>query len=298
MTCSLLEHIARVKEATESVLDKLVPKATVSPAKLHQAMRHSLFSNGKMIRPALVILGTESVGGRLEDAIYYGAAIELIHTYTLVHDDLPSLDNDDYRRGKPSLHKQFDESTAILAGNALLTLAGQTLVRKELFGRATASVVAKNAEELFDGIGSRGTIGGQVVDLEIEDGGGDLKIVEGVYTNKTGKLIALSLTGGARLGGATDQQIELLSLYGHKVGLAFQVVDDILDLLDDNKGKGANRKSDLANKKSTYPALIGVESSKQIVNNLRDEAIELISSMEIDSRLLIDMANFIVDRRF
>lgn len=240
-------------------LDDLLPAETEPPQTIHRAMRYSVLSGGKRLRPALAIIAFRRFGGE-GDRIYPPAcALELIHAYSLIHDDLPSMDNDDVRRGKPTNHKVFGEAIAILAGDALHALAFRNLAEA-----GDIRIVA----DVASAIGTRGLVGGQVFDLEAEDTEPTAEILEGIHRGKTAALIAVSLRMGARLAGADDEDVDAVSAYGEKIGLAFQIIDDILDITADPKKLGKPVGSDEEHNKATYPRLFGIERSRQIAEEL------------------------------
>ncbi|MFO1051725.1 MAG: farnesyl diphosphate synthase [Planctomycetota bacterium] len=282
----------------ERVLDELVPGAEVEPRRLHQAMRHSMFPGGKRLRPLCALLAAEVTGGDPQRALRAAAALELVHTYSLVHDDLPCMDDDALRRGRPTCHVAFDEATALLAGDALLTLAFEAV--------AEGGVEAVRA--LARAAGSLGMVGGQVGDLAAEGRAGDVRLEElqWIHDRKTGALMTASFEVGLFAGGGRVAALEPLRAYGHAVGRAFQVVDDCLDVTSTaaELGKAANK--DAARGKATYPGLLGLERSRQIADSLAKEAAALApriawsgdpAALESRRGLLEDLALRIVARK-
>lgn len=279
----------------EDILVKYIPREEGFQKNIVKAMKYSLLSGGKRLRPILTLEACEIVGGDIKDAIPFAIAIEMIHTYSLIHDDLPQLDNDDLRRGKPTNHKVFGEDMAILAGDALLNYAFEVML--------SGSINKENPEkyllainEIAKSSGIEGMIGGQVVDIESEG-----KIIEKdklhyIHINKTAALIIGCMRAGAIIGGATEHELNVISCYAKKIGLAFQVVDDILDIEGDEKALGKKVGSDLQRHKSTYPSILGMKTSKEIANELIDEAKSKISEFD-DSEFLICLADYIISRK-
>lgn len=279
----------------EDILVKYIPREEGFQKNIVKAMKYSLLSGGKRLRPILTLEACKIVGGDIKDAIPFAIAIEMIHTYSLIHDDLPQLDNDDLRRGKPTNHKVFGEDMAILAGDALLNYAFEVML--------SGSINKENPEkyllainEIAKSSGIEGMIGGQVVDIESEG-----KIIEKdklhyIHINKTAALIIGCMRAGAIIGGATEHELNVISCYAKKIGLAFQVVDDILDIEGDEKALGKKVGSDLQRHKSTYPSILGMKTSKEIANELIDEAKSKISEFD-DSEFLICLADYIISRK-
>lgn len=287
---------SRVVSEVETALEKLLPPAEAAPARLHEAMRYSVFAGGKRIRPLLVVLGGEAYGGSREALIYGAAAVELVHTFSLIHDDLPALDDDDLRRGQPTLHRQFDEATAVLAGDALLTLALELLASgpEEL----DPDRRSKAATMLAQAVGSRGMIGGQMADLEAEarwpeDAEG---MIEFIHRGKTGRLITAAL----RLGGlyaAVDQAADAgLRELGESIGLIFQISDDLLDVEGSSEALGKAARKDAAARKLTYPALFGLEGTRARLAAERDRALSLAEVLPARGPLMRDLVEFIAKR--
>ena len=239
---------------------QLLPDATVPPDVIHRAMRYSCLGGGKRLRAILAMEACQAVGNDGSLALEFACAIEMIHAYSLIHDDLPAMDNDDYRRGKLANHKVFGESIAILAGDALLTLAFETLSRME---GLDCSLVIRLIQEVAVACGSQGLVGGQVVDLQSEGHEVDELTLEYIHRHKTGKLFLAALRGGALIGGADDEQLSFITLYGENLGLAFQITDDILDVAGDIAKLGKVTGADARQGKSTYVTLLGLEEAKQ-----------------------------------
>ncbi len=261
-------------------------------------MAYSVLAGGKRLRPILVIAAAEAVGGDRRAVLPFAVAAEFIHTYTLIHDDLPALDNDDTRRGKPTNHKVFGEAIAILAGDALLTEAFVLMTHSRLMDRASEGNILKAAHEMSVALGSGGMIGGQVVDLESEGKPIDPETLEYIHVYKTGHLIRACIRSGAILSGAERRQLNALSRYGAHIGLAFQIVDDILDITGDEAKLGKNVGSDVGKDKATYPALYGLEESKKKAEELVEESIACLESFDDRADPLREIARFFVQRSF
>lgn len=290
----LAERIARVDKALESCL----PEEDVLPASLHGAMRYSIFAGGKRIRPVLAIAACESVGGDGDAVLPVACALEMIHTYSLVHDDLPAMDDDDFRRGRPTNHKVFGEAVAILAGDALLTEAFLLLSHPEATARIPAETCRRVIQVIARAAGSQGMVGGQVVDMESEGKPFDFPVLEYIHTRKTGALILASIQSGALVGNAGEGAYAALTRYGSAAGLAFQIADDILDIVGDQKELGKDVGSDEARGKATYPALLGIEESRRRARELRDIALAALEPLGPPAEPLRQIAHYIVDRSF
>src|ERR1700690_2250968 len=260
--------------AIETQLDKLLPREHISPASIHRAMRYSVFAGGKRIRPILCLESARLFTAQPEGAIQAGCAIEFIHTYSLIHDDLPALDNDDLRRGKPTCHKVFGEAMAILAGDALLTLAFQTLATAPIEPARSVEVIGEisSAAGTVNGT-TGGMVGGQVADVEAGGKPVDAATLEYIHRSKTAALICGSIVAGAIAGGASDEDIERLRRFGGQIGWAFQVVDDILDVSESSASLGKTAGKDQAQQKAPYPALYGLEKSRAIAADLETKAL-------------------------
>jgi len=286
---SILSSYLREKK---TLIDRYLMMFLGSPGKLpptlYESMRYSLSAGGKRIRPILSIASCEAVGGMTEDVIPAAIAIEMIHTYSLIHDDLPAMDNDDLRRGKPTNHKVFGEATAILAGDGLLTLAFSIL--------SGVSNSMKILHEIALAAGPEGMVGGQQLDIENEGKNIDVKALEELHRRKTGALILAAVRSGGIAGGAAETQLSALTDYGMKIGLAFQIADDILDLEGDVEYIGKSPGKDVKQNKNTYPALLGLAESKIVARNLVDEALEALESFDEKAVPLRMIAEYIVDR--
>ncbi|CAD7703201.1 unnamed protein product [Ostreobium quekettii] len=277
----------------ETALDSAVPLAR--PETIHESMRYSLLAGGKRVRPVLCLAACELVGGSLENAMPTACALEMLHTMSLIHDDLPSMDNDDLRRGKPTNHKMFGEDMAILAGDALLTFAFEHVACATK--GVAADRVLKVITNLGKAVGTRGLVAGQVVDLESEGKVVDLDVLEYIHEHKTAALLEAAVVCGATLGGASDEEIEKLRKYSRNIGLAFQVIDDILDVTQTSEHLGKTAAKDLASDKTTYPKLLGLEKSREVAQHLIDEAVAQLASFN-STRVapLVGLAHYIGSR--
>lgn len=281
---------ARVNERLEQYLRDLDGDC---PDRLREAMAYSLLAGGKRLRPVLVLMACEACGGNAETALPAACAIEMVHTYSLIHDDLPAMDDDDLRRGMPTCHKRFDEATAILAGDALLTLAFEVMAADVKPGDVAAACCA----DLASAAGASGMVGGQVGDLAAENlGVATADELEGIHRRKTGRLIMSSLTLGARIAGAAPQTLQALANYGKSVGLAFQIADDLLDVAGDPHKMGKGARKDADHGKLTYPSLLGVSESREKARRLIEEACRWIAPLGERGRRLEALAHFTIER--
>lgn len=293
-------YLEQSSKLTGDALRKSLPEGWDVPERLKEAMLYSLEAGGKRLRPALVLASAEAVLGKLEAknaALPVACAVEFIHTYSLIHDDLPAMDNDDFRRGKPTNHKVFGEAMAILAGDALLTHAFHLIPQAARQGAISSDVALAIVEDLAKLAGAPGMVGGQVADMLGEQGITSIHELEYIHLHKTSDLIIFSVTAGGRIGGATEKQLELLAQYGRNIGLAFQIQDDILDLIGDEQKLGKKTNSDVEQNKVTYPFLIGLEESKAQVERLTQEAKSAVleAGFEAPDRLL-EIADYLVKR--
>jgi geranylgeranyl diphosphate synthase type II len=282
------------RKLTDAALERLLPAANVRPSSIHQAMRHSVFAGGKRIRPILCMEAGRAVAGSLPSGIEeLGAALEMLHTYSLIHDDLPALDNDDLRRGRPTCHKVYGEAIAILAGDALQTQSYEVLSQLKCPSEARVKII----EEIARGTGTvNGMIGGQVIDLEAERTKPDAETLEYIHRSKTAALITASVVTGGIYANASRAQVENLRRFGHAIGLAFQIVDDILDVTQTSEQLGKTAGKDVASEKATYPALFGLdESQKKALALLKDADAEL-EDFAVKASTLKELARFLVER--
>jgi geranylgeranyl diphosphate synthase type II len=290
----LKEQCARV----DAALDTFLPKETELPHSLHKAMRYSIFAGGKRVRPILMLAACQAAGGDTERAIPAACAMEMIHTYSLIHDDLPAMDDDDFRRGNPTNHKVFGEAIAILAGDALLTEAFKLV--SDLRFAAGCDPTARLAviHEIAACAGSYGMVGGQVVDMESEGKPDiDLPTVQYIHTHKTGALIKAAVVAGALLGGADSQKLAAITRYGEAAGLAFQIADDILDIEGTTAEIGKDAGSDEARGKATYPAVMGLAAAKEEARVMMDEAFRALEIFGDEAGPLREIATYIVKRK-
>ncbi len=292
-----LKSYLRVRQTRlEVALDQYLPAEDVLPASLHKAMRYSVFAGGKRIRPMLMIAACEAVGGEMETVIPAACAMEMIHTYSLIHDDLPAMDDDDFRRGRPTNHKVFGEAVAILAGDGLLTEAFILLSDPKANRNVPPEVLGRVIHIISRCAGSQGMVGGQVVDMESEGKEFSFPVLEFIHTHKTGALILAAIQAGALLGGADQSSFDALTRYGEASGLAFQIADDILDIVGEQEVLGKDVGSDQSRGKATYPAFLGLEQSRARARELRDLALEALTPLGEKAEPLRRIARYIVDR--
>jgi len=280
--------------AVDAQLEKLLPAESTQPPSIHTAMRYSVFAGGKRIRPILCLETARIFTADVAPALFPGCAIEFIHTYSLIHDDLPALDNDDLRRGKPTCHKKFGEATAILAGDALLTLAFETIAAAPVSPERRVAMVT----EIATAAGTvNGMVGGQVADLEAEGRPVGPDTLEYIHRSKTAALIRASITAGALCAGAPSEEVARLRRFGDTIGWAFQVTDDILDVTESSAALGKTAGKDIAQQKATYPSVFGLERSQQIAKELADSAIAELRAYAEKADHLRAIAEFLVLRR-
>ncbi|MGC2551429.1 MAG: polyprenyl synthetase family protein [Candidatus Sulfotelmatobacter sp.] len=280
---------------TDAALDRLIPLETQDPVSIHKAMRHSVFAGGKRLRPVLCMEAGRMIAGLLPEKIEaLGAALEMLHTYSLIHDDLPALDNDDLRRGRPTCHKVFGDAIAILAGDALQTQAYEVLSRLECPAEARVRII----EEIAHGTGTlNGMIGGQVVDLEAEHMQPTAEMLEYIHRAKTAALITASLVSGGIYAGAKDRDVKKLRAFGQSIGLAFQIVDDVLDVTQSSEQLGKTAGKDTAAQKATYPALFGIEESVRKADALVASALAELDGFGERAENLKELAQYLVQRK-
>lgn len=281
----------------DQALDRWMPGENVLPFSLHQSMRYSVFAGGKRLRPVLMIAASEAVGGCAQQVLPAACAMEMIHTYSLIHDDLPAMDDDDFRRGRPTNHKVYGEATAILAGDALLTEAFRLLADVEANPDTPPQTMVRVIELVARYAGSQGMVGGQIVDMESEGKDVDFPTLEYIHTHKTGGLILASVQVGALLGGCDDSQLAAINRFGGAAGLAFQIADDILDIVGDQAELGKDIGSDQARGKATYPALLGLAESRQRASELCELAVDALAPLGEPANTLQALARFIVNRK-
>ena len=280
-------------DLVNQALDRFLPKATTKPATIHRAMRYSVFAGGKRMRPALCLAAAQACGGREADALPSACAVECIHTYSLIHDDLPAMDNDDFRRGKPTSHKVFGEGIAILAGDGLLTQAFEIAAR----GRGTPRYShAQVILELARAAGSLQLVAGQVADLEGEGKPLSVPELRYIHERKTSALLSCSVRLGGMSANCSPAQLKALMAFGYNVGLAFQVIDDILDVTQTSEQLGKTAGKDTSAKKATYPAIVGLDKSRQIARQLTDRAFRALEVFRGKAQALTALAGFLLQR--
>lgn len=292
---TLANFVANVRRDVDSALDRLIPTAEVEPTRLHEAIRWSVFAGGKRVRPALLLATGETFGAAEPALVNTAAAVEMIHTYSLIHDDLPSMDNDDLRRGRATCHKQFDEATAILAGDVLQTLAFKAIATDEcLSNEKRVRLIAL----LADAAGTpSGMVSGQQLDLDAEGETLSLPALENIHRQKTGALITASAVAGAMIGGASTHELVAIKSFAGKLGLLFQITDDLLDVTQETAALGKTAGKDAAAAKATYPSHYGVENSHALATQICIEACDELAAIPRDTSLLRDLAAMIATRK-
>ena len=290
-------YLAERRRAVDEALERHLPPATAPPPLIHEAMRYSVFAGGKRLRPILVIAGAEAVGGQMDDVMPTACCFELIHTYSLVHDDLPAMDDDDYRRGRLTNHKVFGEAIAVLAGDALLTHALGLVAVNFGLGKAAPEVCPRVLAEITAAAGTDGMVGGQVVDVQSEGKTVPAETLDYIHTRKTAALIRGALRSGALLAGASETALAALTVYGDRIGLAFQIVDDILDVEGSLATLGKTAGKDERQQKITYPGLHGLAASKARAAALTREAHDALDPLGRPAEPLHALADFILARR-
>ena len=302
----LADYLAGKKRQIDSFLDKYLPSEEDFPPRIHKAMRYTLFAGGKRLRPILAMAACEAVGGEDEKILPLACSLELIHTYSLIHDDLPAMDNDDFRRGQAANHKVFGEDIAILAGDALLTHAFLLLSQDSGLEPALQLRIIR---EVALAAGSGGLIGGQVADIQTTNrqlppagdkkGGAEIlgPLLEYIHTHKTGAMFRVALRMGALAAGAGERQLQALTSYGERIGLAFQIIDDILDIESSTEEMGKPQGSDMNNRKLTYPASWGMSAAKRQARTLIEHARQDLALFRERAAILLELADFILRRR-
>ena len=297
VSIKIKQYLDERKTLVDKALQKFMPRPSGLASDVIKSMNYSLFAGGKRIRPILCIAGAEAVGGSTDSVVPVAYAIELIHTYSLIHDDLPVMDNDDFRRGKPTNHKVFGEAVALLAGDGLLTLAFNLMAgyggEKDLEKKALLRVI----DLIASAAGYKGMVGGQVVDITYEGKKPDPAVVEYIHRHKTAALIAVSVTAGTILAGGNKDEEKSINRYGQQIGLAFQIADDILNIEGDKGSMGKGTGSDKERGKITYPSVFGTAESKKIQKELIENAIESLKIFDNRAEPLRDLARYIINRK-
>lgn len=293
----LKRYLSERKLAIDEALEKYAPAPVGLEKSVAEASRYSLFAGGKRLRPILCLAASDVFGGAQEPVLPAACALEMIHTYSLIHDDLPAMDNDDYRRGRLTNHKVFGEAMAILAGDALLTEAFSLITEAGQRGQIPPERLIRVIAVIARASGYRGMVGGQVIDLESESREVDLATVEYMHIRKTGALISASLEAGAIIGGGSEQQIGSLTRYGHHLGLAFQITDDLLDIEGDPEVMGKASGSDAAKNKKTYPALLGLAQTREAARSHVEEAVAVLAEFDDRAEPLRAIARYLLIRK-
>ncbi len=297
MTVQTTEYLETKRQDVDRFLESVLPQAQTAPSTLHEAMRYSVFAGGKRVRPILAIAAAEAVGGSSQRILSIASSLELIHTYSLIHDDLPAMDDDDYRRGKPTNHKVYGEAMAILAGDALLTLAFELCSRQDLADGVDPARHVQIIRELAMGAGNLGMVGGQVLDIQAENKDIDLATLQNIHKHKTGMLIRASVRMGAIAASATPSQLEALTGYAEGVGLAFQVADDVLNVTGTREELGKNPQTDAQRGKKTYPTFYGVEGARKFAEECVARAVSRLDGFDAKADPLRELARYITSRK-
>src|SRR5438067_10183860 len=295
-TMNLKAYLRSRQKEIDPALDRYLPKPKTKPTTLHRAMRYSLFAGGKRLRPILCLAAAEACRGNVDGALPLACALECIHTYSLVHDDLPSMDNDDFRRGRPTCHKVFGDGIAILAGDALLTIAFEIVSNAKPTSRYNTSILLR---EIAVAAGSQKLIAGQVADLEAEGKNVKRDQLQFIHENKTAAILKSSVRLGAMSANAEPKKLRAITQFGHRLGLAFQIIDDILDVTQTSEILGKSAGKDVAARKATYPAVIGLEKSRAEARRLTRRAHNALSVFSSrDSEPLHALANYLLEREY
>ena len=291
------DYLEQKRLDVDQFLDLVAPPSVTPPTTLHESMRYSLLAGGKRIRPILTIAAAEAIGSTAPGLMPVACSLEFIHTYSLIHDDLPSMDNDDFRRGKPTNHKVYGEAMAILAGDALLTMAFDIISRPDLMKGCDPVRQVHLIQELAYGSGNRGMVGGQVFDIQAENKDIDLDTLQTIHKHKTGMLIRAAVRMGAVAAGATDRQLDDLTGYAEDIGLAFQIADDVLNVTGTREELGKNPNTDAERGKKTYPSFHGVDGAKKLADDCVARAIDRLSSFGPLAEPLREIARYIIARK-
>jgi geranylgeranyl diphosphate synthase type II len=294
---NIAEYLEQKRIEVDRFLDLVAPSPITPPATLHESMRYSLLAGGKRIRPILTIAAAEALGQTPPGLMAVACSLEFIHTYSLIHDDLPSMDNDDYRRGKPTNHKVYGEAMAILAGDALLTMAFDLISRPDLMKGCDPVRQVRIIQELAFGSGYAGMVGGQVFDIQAENKDIDLAALQNIHKHKTGMLIRAAVRMGVIAAGANERQLDDMTGYAEDIGLAFQIADDVLNVTGTREELGKNPNTDAERGKKTYPTFHGVEGAKKLADDCVTRAINRLSSLGPPADPLRGIARYITDRK-
>ncbi len=293
----IVEYLERKRIEVDRFLDLVTPPSVTPPTTLHESMRYSLLAGGKRIRPILAIAAAEAIAATTPGLMPVACSLEFIHTYSLIHDDLPSMDNDDFRRGKPTSHKAYGEAMAILAGDALLTMAFDIISRPDLMKGCDPVRQVRLVQELAYGSGNMGMVGGQVLDIKAENKDIDLPTLQNIHKHKTGMLIRAAVRMGAIAAGANDRQLDDMTGYAEDIGLAFQIADDVLNVTGTREELGKNPNTDAERGKKTYPTFHGVEGAKKMADDCVTRAINRLSSFDSLADSLREIARYITSRK-
>ena len=294
---NIKDYLEQKRVDVDRFLDSIMPSAATPPTTLHESMRYSLMAGGKRVRPILTIAAAEAVGEPAPGLMPVACSLELIHTYSLIHDDLPAMDNDDFRRGKPTNHKVYGDAMAILAGDALLTMAFDLCSRPDLMKGCDPARQVRLIHELAYGSGNMGMVAGQVFDIQAENKDIDLPTLQNIHKHKTGMLIRAAVRMGALAAGAQDRQLNDLTSYAEDVGLAFQIADDVLNVTGTREELGKNPNTDAERGKKTYPTFYGAEGARTLADNCVTRAIARLSPFGPVANPLREIARYITSRK-
>ncbi|MDH4097592.1 MAG: polyprenyl synthetase family protein [Nitrospira sp.] len=294
---NIKDYLEQKRVAVDRFLDEVTPPAVTPPTTLHESMRYSLMAGGKRVRPILTIAAAEALGQTPPGLMAVACSLELIHTYSLIHDDLPSMDNDDFRRGKPTNHKVYGEAMAILAGDALLTMAFDLISRQDLMKGLDPVRQVQIIQELAFGSGNLGMVGGQVFDIQAENKDIDLPTLQNIHKHKTGMLMRAAVRMGAIAAGATDRQLDGMTGYAEDIGLAFQIADDVLNVTGTREELGKNPNTDAERGKKTYPTFYGTEGAQKLADDCVARAIGRLDSFGPSADALREIARYITSRK-
>jgi geranylgeranyl diphosphate synthase, type II len=294
---NITEYLEKKRIEVDRFLDEAIPPPAAPPAMLHESMRYSLLAGGKRVRPILAMAAAEALGTEPPGLMAAACSLELIHTYSLIHDDLPAMDDDDFRRGKPTNHKVYGDAIAILAGDALLTMAFDLLSRPDLMKGCDPLRQVRMLQELAFGSGNRGMVAGQVFDIQAEHQDIDLPALQNIHKHKTGMLIRAAVRIGAIAGGASDRQLDDMTGYAEDIGLAFQIADDVLNVTGTREELGKNPNTDAERGKKTYPTFYGVDGARRLADECVARAIARLASFGSSADPLREMARYITARK-